>query len=125
MTQSTRPAVATGIGAPVRRVEDERLLTGRGRYADDLLPRDAAFATMVRSSHAHAVIRRIDASSVRAAPGVLLVATAEDLAREKIGGLPCVWPPRSTAGRTFIPEQPLLATGKVRHVGDPIAFIVG
>jgi carbon-monoxide dehydrogenase large subunit len=125
MTQSTRPGVDTGIGAPVRRVEDERLLTGRGRYADDLYPHDAAFAYVARSPHAHAAIRRIDTSSARATPGILMVLTAEDLVREKIGGLPCMWPPRATVGPAFIPEQPLLATGKVRHVGDPIAFVVG
>lgn len=125
MPQSTRPSVDTGIGAPVRRVEDERLLTGRGRYADDLHPRDAAFAYIIRSPHAHATIKRVDANSARGAPGVLMVLTAEDLIREKLGGLPCVWPPRSTVGPVFIPEQPLLATSKVRHVGDPIALIVG
>lgn len=125
MTHSTRPRVGTGIGAPVRRVEDERLLTGRGRYADDVYPHDAAFAYVIRSPHAHAAIKRIDADGARAAPGVLMVATAEDLAREKVGGLPCVWPPRVTVGAAFIPAQPLLATGKVRHVGDPVALIVG
>jgi carbon-monoxide dehydrogenase large subunit len=122
---SAGPGVASGIGAPVRRVEDQRLLTGRGRYADDLCPHDAAFACVVRSPHAHAVIRDIDVNDARATPGILLVLTAEDLAREKLGGLPCVWPPRSTVGPSFIPEQPLLANGKVRHVGDPIALIVG
>src|SRR4051794_27725355 len=84
MPQSTRPSVNTGIGAPVRRVEDERLLTGRGRYADDLHPRDAAFAYVVRSPHAHAVIKRIDADGARRGPGVLMVLTAEDLNREKV-----------------------------------------
>lgn len=125
MTQSTRPGVDTGIGAPVRRIEDERLLTGRGCYADDLLPHDTAFACVVRSPHAHAAIQRIDVSSARVAPGVLMVLAAEDLLRDKVGGLPCVWPPRATVGPAFIPEQPLLATGKVRHVGDPVAFVVG
>jgi carbon-monoxide dehydrogenase large subunit len=106
-------------------MEDERLLTGRGRYADDVYPHDAAFAYVLRSPHAHAAIKRIDADGARAAPGILMVATAQDLAREKVGGLPCVWPPRATVGPAFIPAQPLLATGKVRHVGDPVALIVG
>jgi aerobic carbon-monoxide dehydrogenase large subunit len=124
MTQSMRPVGGTGIGAPVKRLEDERLLTGRGRYADDLLPRDVVFASVLRSPHAHAVIRGIDVSDALTAPDVLLILTGEDILREKVGGLPCVWTPPMTVGKPFVPEQPLLAIGKVRHVGDPVAFIV-
>ena len=124
MTQSARPIGDTGIGVPVKRLEDERLLTGRGRYADDLRPRDAVFASVLRSPHAHAVIRGIDVSDALTAPDVLLILTGEDIVREKIGGLPCVWTPPMTVGKPFVPEQPLLAIGKVRHVGDPVAFIV-
>jgi carbon-monoxide dehydrogenase large subunit len=117
-------SINKGIGAPVRRVEDERFLRGRGRYADDLYPRDAAFAHVVRSPHAHAVIRGVDTTRARSAPAVLSVLTGEDVIREKFGGLPCVWPPRSIVGTPFIPEQPLLATRKVRYVGDPVALVV-
>ena len=71
-----------GIGVPVRRVEDERFLRGQGRYADDLYPRDTAFAYVVRSPHAHAVIRGIDTTRARSAPAVLSVLTGEDVIYE-------------------------------------------
>src|SRR5580700_3822736 len=120
MTQSTRLIADTGIGASVKRVEDGRLLTGRGRYADDLHPRDVAYAAVLRSPHAHAVIRSIDVSDALSAPDVLLILTGEDVLRENVAGLLCVWTPPMTVGTPFIPEQPLLAIGKVRHVGDPV-----
>jgi aerobic carbon-monoxide dehydrogenase large subunit len=116
----------TSIGASVRRVEDERLLTGQGCYADDLHPANATFAYVLRSPHAHALIGRIDTSGARSMPGVLLVLTGKDLADADLAGLPCLWPPPPSAivGKPFLPAQPLLATGKVRHVGEPVALIV-
>jgi aerobic carbon-monoxide dehydrogenase large subunit len=114
MTRRTRLIADTSIGASVKRVEDGRLLTGRGLYADDLHPRDVAYAAVLRSPHAHAVIRSIDVSNALSAPDVLLILTGEDVLREKVAGLPCVWTPPMTVGTPFIPEQPLLAIGKVR-----------
>src|SRR3954462_14212708 len=81
-------AAGTGIGQPVRRREDLRLLPGRGQYSDDLNLPGQAYAVMVRSPHAHALIRRIDAEAARTAPGVLAVLTAEDLRADGINPLP-------------------------------------
>ncbi len=70
----------TGIGARVERREDERFITGRGRYTDDIAVPRTAHAAFVRSPYAHARIRRIDTAAARAAPGVVLVMTGEELA---------------------------------------------
>src|SRR5271170_8431225 len=78
----------TGIGQPVRRREDLRLLTGNGRYSDDLNLPGQAYAVMVRSPHAHAVIRGIDTAGAWAMPGVLAVLTAEDVAADGLQALP-------------------------------------
>lgn len=121
---ATSPAAAA-IGIPQPRLEDERFLTGRGRFVADIQPSDAAHAIVVRSPHAHARIVRCDAGPARSAPGVLLVLTAQDLAREQIGGLPCEAFPRLPAGSSFHrPLQPILACEKVRHVGEAVALIV-
>ena len=81
-----------GIGQPVRRHEDLRLITGRGRYTDDVtLPR-MTHAVVVRSALAHAHIKRVDAAGARRIPGVLFVATGEDIRADGLGDLPCVTP---------------------------------
>src|SRR5262252_4336553 len=81
-----------GIGQPVRRHEDLRLITGRGRYTDDVtLPR-MTHAVVARSSLAHAHIKRVDAAGARRIPGVLFVATGEDIRADGLGDLPCVTP---------------------------------
>jgi aerobic carbon-monoxide dehydrogenase large subunit len=115
----------SGIGDPVRRVEDERFLTGRGRYVDDMaLPR-MAHACVLRSPHAHARIVSIDKTAAAASPGVLAVLTGEDAIRDGLGGLPCQAFPTLPAGSRFYrPLQPVLALDKVRHVGDRIALVV-
>jgi len=116
---------ATGIGAPVRRIEDERFLTGRGRFVDDMKLPDMAFAYVVRSPHAHARVVRIDKTATLAAPGVLAVLTGEDVIKEKIGGLPCeAFPTLPEGSRYHRPLQPILATDKVRHVGEGVALVV-
>jgi carbon-monoxide dehydrogenase large subunit len=113
------------IGEPVRREEDRRLLTGRGRYVDDVRAPHEARGYVLRSPHAHARIRRIDASRARAAPGVLAILTGEDLRRRGLGTLRPLVPRRRRDGApAFVCPQPLLAQGSVRHVGDPVAFIV-
>jgi aerobic carbon-monoxide dehydrogenase large subunit len=114
-----------GVGAPVRRREDERLLTGQGHYADDVAMPHTAFAFVARSPHAHARIAGIDTTEALAAPGVLAVLTAEDIAKENIGALPCQQFPRVAPGvHSYCPTQPLLASGKVRYVGDRVALVV-
>jgi carbon-monoxide dehydrogenase large subunit len=115
-----------GIGQSVRRVEDHRLLTGGGRYTDDTkLNSPAARAYVLRSPHAHADIRRIDTAAAKKAPGVLLVLTGEDVKKAGFGDLPCLVPIENRDGtqRADTP-RPMLAQGRVRHVGDPVALVV-
>ncbi len=112
-----------GIGASSKRREDVRFLTGRGRYTDDLNVRGQAHAYVLRSPVAHARIRSIDVGAAEAAPGVIAVITAKDI--EGVGGLPCGWQIHSRDGSPMKePPHPVLASGKVRHVGDPVALIV-
>jgi carbon-monoxide dehydrogenase large subunit len=111
------------IGKSVERKEDLRFLSGSGRYTDDItLPRQS-YGYFVRSPHAHARIRGIDASAVTGAPGVLGIFTGEDLAG--IGGLPCGWLINNIDGTPMKePKHPVLAEGKVRYVGDHVALVV-
>ena len=114
-----------GIGQPVRRVEDQRFLTGRGRYVDDLQLAHQAYGAVIASPHAHARIRGIDVRAAVAAPGVLCVLTAADARADNLGGMPPLFMPEDMGGpkgyRTF---KPLLAGDKARHVGERIAFVV-
>ena len=125
MTAESENSATSGLGAPVRRVEDERLLTGQGYYADDMALPNMAFAHVVRSPHAHAHILGIDTSAARAAPGVLVVLTGEDVAREKLGSLACHSFPKLPPGsQSHCPAQPILVADKVRHVGDRVALVI-
>ena len=81
-----------GIGQPVRRHEDLRLITGRGRYTDDVTLPQMTHAVVVRSALAHAHIKRVDAAGARLISGVLFVATGEDIRADGLGDLPCVTP---------------------------------
>ncbi|MFN3642460.1 MAG: xanthine dehydrogenase family protein molybdopterin-binding subunit [Gemmobacter sp.] len=112
-----------GIGASTKRREDVRFLTGRGRYTDDINLRGQAHACFLRSQVAHGTIRRIDSTQAAGMPGVLRVFTAADFAG--VGGLPCGWCVTDRFGKPMQePKHPVLADGKVRHVGDPIAVVV-
>jgi carbon-monoxide dehydrogenase large subunit len=114
-----------GIGQPVRRVEDRRFLTGRGRYLDDIERPHEAHLFVLRSLYAHAAIRRIDTAAAGAAPRVLAVLTGEDLARDGIGTIPCLSALENRDGsKMALPPYPALAQGRVRHVGNPVAAIV-
>ncbi|WP_407520617.1 xanthine dehydrogenase family protein molybdopterin-binding subunit [Methylobacterium oryzisoli] len=116
---------ASGIGAPVRRKEDQRFITGKGRYVDDFNRPGQAHAYFLRSPHAHATIRSIDASAARGMPGVLGVFTGEDLAADKVGNLICGWMIHSKDGSPMkAGPHPALAQGKVRYVGDHVAVVV-
>ncbi|ACL56740.1 xanthine dehydrogenase family protein molybdopterin-binding subunit [Methylobacterium nodulans] len=116
---------ASGIGAPVRRKEDQRFITGKGRYVDDFNRPGQAYAYFLRSPHAHAAIRGIDAAAARAMPGVIGVFTGEDLAADKVGGLICGWMIHSKDGSPMkTGPHPALAQGKVRYVGDHVAVVV-
>src|SRR5215472_12868547 len=113
------------IGQAVRREEDWRLLRGRGRYVDDAGRADDACGYVLRSPHAHALIRAIDTTKAEAASGVLAVLTGEDLRRRGLGTLmPGVRRRRRNGAPAFACPQPLLAQGQVRYIGDPVAFIV-
>ncbi len=110
-------------GQSVRRLEDHRFLTGQGRYLDDLREPSALFAHVVRSPHSHAVVTGIDAGEAARAPGVVGVFTAADLAADGIGAMPCV-AQVPTEGPLLVPPRFALAADRVRHVGEPVAFVV-
>jgi carbon-monoxide dehydrogenase large subunit len=114
-----------GMAQPVRRVEDPRLLLGNGRYTDDIAVAGAAHGFVLRSGYAAARILSTDIAAAAAMPGVLAIYTGADLAADAIGGIPCVIPMknRDGSGRAEVPH-PVLAQEFVRHVGDPVAFIV-
>src|SRR5258705_4359437 len=90
MSQRGRPNYQ-GIGAPLRRVEDKRFLTGRGRFVADIELSGALACALVRSPHAHAAIRRIDASAARAAPGVVAAFTGADMAADGVAPMRPLW----------------------------------
>ena len=113
----------TGIGASVRRKEDLRFVQGAGKYTDDMNLIDQVHAYILRSPHAHAAVRSIDTSAARAGEGVVAVFTSEDMA--EVGGIPCGWQVHSKDGSAMAePKHPVLAEGKVRHVGDPVAVVL-
>ncbi|WP_035881357.1 xanthine dehydrogenase family protein molybdopterin-binding subunit [Cupriavidus metallidurans] len=113
------------IGSPVRRKEDYRFLTGNGQYTDDVVLPHQSYGYFLRSPHAHARIKSIDTSEAAASPGVIAVLTGDDMAADKVGGLPCGWLIHSIDGSPMKePPHPSLAHGKVRHVGDQVALVV-
>ncbi|TCZ63180.1 xanthine dehydrogenase family protein molybdopterin-binding subunit [Roseicella aquatilis] len=111
------------IGESRRRTEDARFLTGQGRYVADLVPADALHGVVLRSPHAHARLLAVEAGAARSMPGVALVLTGADLAAEGIGPLPCPAVVQ-TIGPLIVPDRPALAIDRVRHVGEPVAFVV-
>ncbi|HEY5597798.1 MAG TPA: xanthine dehydrogenase family protein molybdopterin-binding subunit, partial [Kiloniellales bacterium] len=114
-----------GIGQPMRRIEDARFLTGVGQYVDDIRLPGAARGYVLRSPYAHAEIAAIDTAAARDLPGVLGIFTAPDLAADGIGDLLCQTPMLGKGGsETIMPPHPVLARERVRHVGDPVAFVV-
>jgi aerobic carbon-monoxide dehydrogenase large subunit len=113
------------LGQSVPRTEDPRLLTGRGRYADDFVLPRLAHAHVLRSPHAHARIRAIDVRAAQQMPGVLAVLTGADWAAEKFGAMrPAVLRSTRDGSPMFVPPRPALAHGRAMLVGDPVAFIV-
>jgi carbon-monoxide dehydrogenase large subunit len=123
----------TGIGADVRRREDQRLLTGQGRYSDDLNVPGQAYAVMLRSPHAHAAIERINAAAARAAPGVLAILTGQDMQADGLHPIPhAVWSghpaeialPNTDGTVASGPPHDCMATGFARHAGDIVAVAI-
>src|SRR6056297_679583 len=112
-----------GIGASSKRREDVRFLTGTGNYTDDINLRGQAYVHFLRSDVAHGRLAKVDTGEAEGMPGVLRIFTGEDFA--EIGGLPCGWQVTDRFGEPMQePKHPVLAHGKVRHVGDPIAAVV-
>ena len=114
-----------GIGQPIRRFEDLRLLVGGGRYTDDIALPGMAHAFVLRAPVAHARLGRVDAAAARRLPGVALVLTGADVAADGLGDVPCTHPLVSRDGKPrHDTPRPLLAIGKVRHVGQAVALVV-
>jgi carbon-monoxide dehydrogenase large subunit len=130
---SREQSAPQGIGKSVRRREDARLLTGTGRFADDMNLPGQAYAYLVRSPHAHARIESIDVGPAAGAPGVIAVLTGSEAAKDGLHPIPHrpvptnphEVPLKSRDGSPlFIAPHPVLATGKVRHIGEPVAVVV-
>ncbi|WP_135503376.1 xanthine dehydrogenase family protein molybdopterin-binding subunit [Roseovarius aestuariivivens] len=112
-----------GIGASTKRREDVRFLTGNGNYTDDINIRGQAYVHFLRSDVAHGTLNGVDTSAAEGMPGVIRIFTGEDFA--EVGGIPCGWQVTDRHGEPMQePAHPVLARGKVRHVGDPIAAVV-
>jgi carbon-monoxide dehydrogenase large subunit len=114
-----------GVGQPVRRKEDDTLVRGKGKYTDDFSLPGQAYAWIVRSSHAHGIIKGIGTAAAKAMPGVLGVWTAADLASANYAPFTCGLPLKSRDGSPLLQtNRPALVSDKVRYVGDPVAFVV-
>ncbi len=122
-TEASLSLTKFGVGQPVRRSEDPKLVRGEGSYTDDVSRPGQAYAVMVRSREPHGVIRSIDTAAAKAMPGVLAIYTASDLTA--YGPLKCGLPLKSRDGSPIrYTPRPALAADKVRFVGDPVACVV-
>ena len=119
------PTQKFGVGQSVMRTEDPRLLTGNGRYADDDIPDGRVYGFVLRSGYAHGIIRDLDCTAARDMPGVLAIYTGKDLLAAGYAPIPCGPALKSRDGSPIIvPERYALATDRVRHVGEGVAFVV-
>src|SRR5258708_11428871 len=115
----------TGMGASVKRKEDQRFITGKGQYTDDINRPGQTWAVFVRSPHAHAPLKSVGTAAALASPGCLAVYTGADIAKDKVGGLICGWMIHSKDGSPMkAGAHPALAQGKVRYVGDHVAVVI-
>ena len=113
----------SGIGASPKRREDVRFLTGNGNYTDDINANGQAYVHFLRSDIAHGTINGIDTTDAAAMPGVVQIFTAADF--EAVGGIPCGWQVTDRHGEVMQePKHPILAEGKVRHVGEMVAAVI-
>ncbi len=116
---------AEGIGASVLRKEDQRFLTGRGRFVADNAAAGAVWCHFLRSPHAHARLVRIETERAAAAPGVIAVLTGADMAADQIGPMTCLWRLQSSDGRPMAePPRWALARERVRHVGEALVLVI-
>ncbi|MGH6926733.1 MAG: xanthine dehydrogenase family protein molybdopterin-binding subunit, partial [Dongiaceae bacterium] len=115
-----------GMGQAVVRKEDLRLLTGGGRYLDDVNLSGQAHAAFLRSPHAHAKIKSIDTASAKKGPGVIAVLTGADLEADGVAPIPCLAqvPNKPGTPKQIFPRRTALATDRVRHVGDAVVMVV-
>jgi aerobic carbon-monoxide dehydrogenase large subunit len=114
-----------GIGQPIRRLEDVRLLTGKGRYQDDQTLHRQTWCVFVRSPHAHARIRSIDTAAAKEAPGVVAIYTGTDYANDGIAMPKAAMPRKKRDGSPmFAPQRPALVVDRARYVGDPVAMVI-
>jgi carbon-monoxide dehydrogenase large subunit len=111
------------VGRAMRRKEDPRLITGRGNFVDDITPMGTLWAGLVRSPEAHARIVSIDKSAAEQRSDVIGVFTFDDLAGDFAAPMPMIWAPAGVEIKT--PEHWPLAKGEVKHVGDPVAIVIG
>ena len=117
--------MGANVGQALKRKEDQRFLTGKGRYTDDMNRLGQTYAYIVRSPVASANIKKIDTSAAMAMPGVVAVLTGADMAADKLGGLPCGWQINNKDGTPmFEPAHPPLIADRVRHVGDQVAVVI-
>ena len=115
----------TGIGARVKRKEDKRFTTGKGRYTDDLRMQNQAYAAFVRSPHAHATVKSIETGAAETMDGVVAVLTGAQLTADGIGNLICGWAVPSKDGSPMnMGAWSALATDKVRYVGDAVVVVI-
>lgn len=115
----------TYIGQSVKRVEDKRFTTGKGKYTDDIKLVGMTHAFIVRSPYAHAKILSIDIDAALAHPGVVAIFTGKDIAAAGINGVPAGWQVNFKDGTTMKePPHPLLVADRVKHVGDGIAVVI-
>ena len=119
MTKLGDPVHTSLVGQSIRRREDPRLLTGRGRYTDDIVVPRLAHATVLRSPHGHALIKSIDTAAAKAMDGVVGVLTYADI-EGKVGDIKPNW----VVGDSIVPPHPPLAAERVRYVGEAVAFVV-
>ena len=113
------------IGQPVPRTEDPRLLTGGGKFVDDVKLLGEAHANILRSPHAHARILAIGTDAAKAAPGVLAVLTGQDYAADGLGYMPCTeLQKRRDGSPMFLPPHPALVLDQVKRVGDAVALVI-
>ncbi len=120
------PIEKYGVGQPVPRTEDPKLLRGEGTYTDDINLAGQVYGVVVRSRHAHGVLRGIDSTEAQGMPGVLGVYTSADLVAAGLGQMPAGGGAVNRDGSPMLkPAQTVLASDRVRYVGEPVAFVVG
>jgi carbon-monoxide dehydrogenase large subunit len=119
------PTMKFGVGQSVSRKEDPRLVQGAGRYTDDVTLEAQAYATVLRSTISHGVIKSVDTNAALAMPGVLAIYTAKDMQEAGYGNLLCRLPLKSHDGSPLIaPPRPAMASDRVRYVGEVLAMVV-